>query len=140
LNVAGTPAAGDQFNVSADSHENQNVLNTLNTLKNALNTPTSDGATSLSITNAVASAIGNLDSASDQIDIVRGSIGARGNALEIQSTENSSLGLVNAATQSTIADTDMAEASVQLTLQQTMLQAAQLAFSRISQLSLFDKL
>ncbi|WP_264316421.1 MULTISPECIES: flagellar hook-associated protein 3 [Pseudomonas] len=140
LDISGTPATGDKFTVSADSHETQNVLNTINTLKNALNQSTSESGVSLAITNAVASAIGNLDSASAQIDIVRGSIGARGNALDIQSTENSSLGLVNASTQSSIADTDMAAASVQLTLQQTMLQAAQLAFSRISQLSLFDKI
>ena len=140
FDVSGTPAAGDQFNVSANSHQSQNVLNTLAQLKAALNTPTTDSASSLAVTNAVAAAIGNLDSAATQIDITRGSIGARGNALEIQSGENSSLSLANASTQSSIADTDVAEASVQLTLQQTMLQAAQLAFSRISQLSLFDKL
>ncbi|WP_158154693.1 flagellar hook-associated protein 3 [Pseudomonas sp.] len=141
FNVTGTPASGDQFSVTADAHQTQNVLNTISQLRSVLSTPISgDSAGALRVQNAVAAATGNLDSASNQIDITRGSIGARGNALDIQSAEISSLTLANTATQSSIGDTDTAEASVKLTLQQTMLEASQLAFSRISQLSLFDKI
>ena len=116
------------------------MLNTISGLRQALQVPITDAQSSLDLKNAIASALGNLDQASQQIDITRGSIGARGNALDIQQTENSSLTLANKATISSIADTDYATASIQLTLQQTMLQAAQLSFAKISQLSLFDKI
>ncbi|MCT8166362.1 MULTISPECIES: flagellar hook-associated protein 3 [unclassified Pseudomonas] len=138
--ISGTPAAGDQFSVGASSHQTQNVLNTISGLRQALQVPITDAQSSLDLKNAIASALGNLDQASQQIDITRGSIGARGNALDIQLTENSSMTLANQSTISSIADTDYATASIQLTLQQTMLQAAQLSFAKISQLSLFDKI
>jgi len=141
FDLSSRPSSGDQFSVTADAHQTQNVLNTLSTLRQALATPISgDSAGALKVQDAVASAIGNLDSASNRIDLTRGAIGARENALDIQTAENSSLKLANTATQSSIGDTDTAEASVKLTLQQTMLEASQLAFSRISQLSLFNKL
>jgi flagellar hook-associated protein 3 FlgL len=138
--VSGTPAAGDQFAVSANSHKTQNVLDTLHNLKTALSTPVTDVASKLDLKNAVNAAINNLASASIKIDTTRGAIGARGNALDIQQAENSSIALANKSTQSAIADTDMATASVTLNLQQTMLQASQLAFAKISQLSLFNKI
>ena len=68
------------------------------------------------------------------------SIGARLNTIDILTTENESLSITNASTQSSIRDTDMAEATAKLLLQQTMLEAAQLAFVRISQLTLFNQL
>ena len=88
----------------------------------------------------VATSIGNLGNASAQIDQVRGSIGARQSAMDIQSTENTSLGLANTSTMSSLANVDMGQAAIDLTLQQTMLQASQLAFVKISQLSLFSKM
>jgi flagellar hook-associated protein 3 FlgL len=138
--VSGTPAAGDQFSVSANSHKTQNVLDTLHNLKTALSAPVTDAASKLDLKNSVNAAVNNLSSASIKIDTTRGAIGARGNALDIQQAENSSIALANKSTQSAIADTDMATASVTLNLQQTMLQASQLAFAKISQLSLFNKI
>ena len=74
------------------------------------------------------------------MDATRSSIGARLNTIDILTTENESLSITNASTQSSIRDTDMAEATAKLLLQQTMLEAAQLAFVRISQLTLFNQL
>lgn len=140
FDVSGTPAAGDQFSVASNTNKTQNVLQTLANLRTALSTPVTDTASSVAVKNAVASAIGNIDSGMQQIDATRGLIGARGNAIDVQQQENSSLSLANDATQSAIGDTDLASATAQLTLQQTMLQASQLAFAKISQLSLFDKI
>ncbi|WP_263261024.1 flagellar hook-associated protein 3 [Pseudomonas sp. RIT-PI-S] len=141
FNVSGTPATNDQFTVSANTHSTQNVLDTLNQLQVALNTPTAnDPAAQLKLRNSLESAVGNLQSATNRVDVTRGSIGARGNALDIQTTEIESLQMANSTTQSQIGDTDLAKATTQLTLQQTMLQAAQLSFAKISQLNLFDRL
>ncbi|MBD1550664.1 flagellar hook-associated protein 3 [Pseudomonas typographi] len=140
FDISGTPEAGDQFSVSSNTNKSQNVLQTLADLRTALNTPVTDTESSTNVKNAVASAIGNIDSAMQQIDTTRGSIGARENAIDVQSSENSSLSLANDSTQSAIGDTDLASATAQLTLQQTMLEASQLAFAKISALSLFDKI
>lgn len=134
------PGANDQFSVKADTHKTQNVLDTLSQLRAALDAPVTDGATSEKLKNAVGSAIANLASARERVDVTRGSIGARGNSLDIQRQENTSLDLANKSTQSAIGNTDMSTAAITLTLQQAMLEASQLAFARISQLSLFNKL
>ncbi|MBD8623229.1 flagellar hook-associated protein 3 [Pseudomonas sp. CFBP 13727] len=138
--VSGQAGAGDSFSVNANSHKTQNVLDTLHQLKSALEIPVTDARSALALKNATDSALGNLASANENIDISRGQIGARLNSLAIQNDENVSLALANKSTQSAISDTDFATASVTLSLQQTMLQASQLAFAKISQLSLFNKL
>lgn len=86
------------------------------------------------------SALGNIDSASNQIGAAVTSIGARGQSLDDQNTTNQSLIQANTTTQGSIRDSDPAEVMTRLTLQQTMLQASQLAFSKISQLGLFNKI
>lgn len=136
----GAPAQGDQFSINANTHRTQNPLDTLGQLRSVLEKPLDTPEAQAALKAATDSAISNLASARDRIDITRGSIGARANSLEIQAQENESLGLANKSTQSAIGDTDMATATIQLTLQQAMLEASQLAFARISQLSLFDKL
>ncbi|UVJ45416.1 flagellar hook-associated protein 3 [Pseudomonas sp. LS1212] len=141
FDISGAPASGDQYVVQVNSHKTRNVLDTLSNLRTALNTPvTGDRQAQLKLQNSLDEALGNITSASERVDVTRGSIGGRGNMLDIQKAENTSLALANKSTQSAIGDTDMATASIALTLQQTMLQASQLAFAKISQLSLFNKL
>lgn len=141
FDISGTPGAGDQFVVGASSHKSQSALDTLSQLRKALETPADgDVAAGLKLKDSVNAAISNLSNASEQVDIVRGSIGARLNSIDIQTAENSSLSLANTSTQSSIADTDISTAAIDLAFQQAMLQASQLAFVKISQLSLFNKL
>ncbi|NBA95754.1 flagellar hook-associated protein 3 [Pseudomonas sp. R5(2019)] len=136
----GAPNANDQFSVTSSTHKTQNVLDTLSSLRKSLLVPVTDTATATDLKNAVASAISNLGSARERIDLARGEIGAAQNSMQIQQDENTSLSLANKSTQSAIGNTDMSTAAITLTLQQTMLQASQLAFAKISQLSLFNKL
>ncbi|RON20349.1 flagellar hook-associated protein 3 [Pseudomonas brassicacearum] len=139
--LAGTPGAGDQFSVAVNTHETQNILETVNQLKTALNTPFNNNPIAIQkFQAALASGIGNLASGSDQLSSSLSSVGGRGNALDTQSATNQSLVLANTQTQSAIRDSDPAEVMTRLTLQQTMLQASQLAFSKIAQLGLFNKI
>ncbi|MNL53090.1 flagellar hook-associated protein FlgL [compost metagenome] len=110
-------------------------------LRQALETP-SDGnvQAQIKLKDTINASIGNLSNASERVDNVRGSIGARLNAIDIQSAENVSQGLSNTSTQAAIGDTDVATASIELAFQQSLLQASQLAFVKIAQLSLFNKL
>lgn len=141
FDISGTPQSGDQFAVSASTQKTQNVLDTLSQLRQTLELP-ADGnpAAMVKLKDALDSSVSNLANARTQIDTVRGSIGARQAALDIQTDENSSIGVANASTMSDLGNIDTAQAAINLTLQQTMLQASQLAFVKISQLSLFNKM
>ncbi|MGF0236708.1 flagellar hook-associated protein 3 [Rhodococcus sp. IEGM1300] len=132
--------AGDQFNLAVNTHETQNILDTVSQLKTALNTPTTGNAVATQKQQAAMTAgLGNLASGIDQVSAGLSSVGGRGSALDTQSDTNQALVLANTQTQSTIRDSDPAEVMTRLTLQQTMLQASQLAFSKIAQLGLFNK-
>ncbi|SDO34168.1 flagellar hook-associated protein 3 FlgL [Pseudomonas arsenicoxydans] len=137
----GAPAANDQFAVQSNDHQTQNVLDTLGKMISAMSAPV-DGNTNAKqqFQAAMDSGLANLESASNQLGSAITSIGARGQSLDDQSTTNQSLGLANTSTQSSIRDSDPAEVMTRLTLQQTMLQAAQLAFSKITSLGLFNKI
>ena len=141
VTTAPAPADGDQFTIGATSNKNENVLDTLSHLRRTLEAP-SDGnpAAQKELKDVVARSIGNLANAYGQVDQVRGSIGARLNGLDIQTQENTSLSLANATTMNALGNVDFADAAINLSLQQTMLQASQLAFVKISQLSLFNKM
>ena len=137
----GAVKSGDQFVIGANNHQTQSALDTISQLRQALAMP-SDGdlVAQQKQKNAINSAIGNLQNASAGIDNARGSIGARLKTIDIQANENISLGLANDSTTSAIGNTDMASASIQLAFQKAMLEASQLAFVKISQLTLFNKL
>lgn len=137
--VSSEAAAGDQFSVTSSSHETQSILDTIANLRTALSTSTEgDTQAQLNVSDAVASALMNLDYGMAQVDKTVSAIGARMNTIDTLTTENESLSLVNSTTQSSIRDTDMAAAASKLILQQTMLEAAQAAFAKVSALSLFD--
>jgi flagellar hook-associated protein 3 FlgL len=141
FDVGGTAQAGDRLSVSPKSQNTQGILDTLSNLSKALKAPVSgDNAAKFKLNESLNAAVGNIDSALGQVLSTQASIGARLNTIETLSVENESLNMTNKSTQSDIRDTDMAEASSKLILQQTMLEAAQASFARVSQLSLFDKL
>ncbi|MHC8368022.1 flagellar hook-associated protein 3 [Pseudomonas sp. ZT5P21] len=132
--------AGDQFSIAVNTHQTQNVLDTVSQLKTALSTPTNNDPVAIQKLNAaIGSGIGNLSSGIDQLTSGLSSVGGRGASLTTQTDINQSLVLANTQTQGAIRDSDPAEVMTRLTLQQTMLQASQLAFSKIAQLGLFNK-
>jgi flagellar hook-associated protein 3 FlgL len=137
----GAPQAGDQFVVAVNNHQTQNVLDTISQLRTALESPVDgDPVASQRYSAALDSGISNLTSGSEQLASAVSSVGGRGSALDIQSEANDSFSLANKQTQSVIRDSDPAEVMTRLTMQQTMLQASQLAFSKIAQLGLFNKI
>ncbi|PHN64795.1 flagellar biosynthesis protein FlgL [Pseudomonas sp. ICMP 8385] len=141
FNITGAPGSGDQFAVGSNTHKTQNALDTLSQLRQALETPSDgDPIAQAKLTDVVNSAITNLKASQAQVDGVRGSIGARLNTLSIQETENTSMVLANKSTTAAIGDTDVATASIDLAFQKAMLEASQLAFVKISQLSLFSRM
>jgi flagellar hook-associated protein 3 FlgL len=141
FDISGTPQTGDQFAIGASTQKTQNALDTLSQLRQALEQPADGNPTAMiKLKDTLDASISNLANSRTQVDNVRGSLGARQNALDIQTAENTSVGLANTSTMSDLGNIDMGQAAINLTLQQTMLQASQLAFVKISQLSLFNKM
>ncbi|KPA88657.1 flagellar hook-associated protein 3 [Pseudomonas asplenii] len=138
---SGAASAGDQFMVQSNNHQTQNILDTLTSMISALNTPVDGNPAAQQKQLATMNAgISNIDSSFAQVSSARTTVGARGAALDNQAATNESLTLANTSSQQAIRDSDPAEVMTRLTLQQTMLQAAQLAFSKVSQLGLFNKI
>lgn len=139
--LSGTPAAGDQFVVQANTHQTQNILNTLTSVITALNTPADgDPAAMQKLNGALDSALGNLTSGTEQISTAISSGGARQTAATSQGVTNDSLQASNSTNQSAITASDPVDAIARLTMQKTMLQALQLVFTQVSQLNLFSKI
>jgi flagellar hook-associated protein 3 FlgL len=139
--VSGTPAAGDQFVVQANTHQTQNILNTLTSVIAALNTPADgDPVAMQKLNGSLDSALGNLTSGTEQISKAISSGGARQNAATDQGTTNDSQQASNSMNQSAITASDPVDAISRLTMQKTMLQALQMVFTQTSQLNLFSKI
>ncbi|SDJ24558.1 flagellar hook-associated protein 3 [Pseudomonas abietaniphila] len=141
FNFSGPRIAGDQFTAQGSTQQNQNILNTLSSVINALTTPVDgDVLGQQRLQASLSSAIGNLQSASEQIGTALGDIGARTDAATKQQVTNQTLLDNGKLESSSITASDPAEAITRLTLEQSMLQASQLVFTKISTLNLFSQL
>jgi flagellar hook-associated protein 3 FlgL len=140
--VGGDPAAGDSFTIAPASTEN--IFKTLEDLAQSLeSTGTAAGTTASHrslLSTAVAAGLTQLDQALDHVIDTRAVVGARLATIE---DAESSRGLQNdelAASVSDLRDLDYAEAISRMNQQLLGLQAAQSAYTRIAQLSLFNYL
>ena len=88
----------------------------------------------------IGAAIANLDQALDRIVGVRAEVGARLSAIDQAASTREDEALDLQSLLSDLRDVDYAQAISQLNQQYAGLQAAQAAYTRISQLSLFDYL
>jgi flagellar hook-associated protein 3 FlgL len=82
----------------------------------------------------------DIDSSMDRINTTEASVGARLNALDSQENLNADYILDHRKTASAVGDLDYAEALSKFNLQQIALQAAQQAFVKVQDLSLFKYL
>ncbi|EPJ86275.1 flagellar hook-associated protein FlgL [Pseudomonas sp. CFII64] len=139
--VSGNPAVGDTFVVKGGTQQTQNILNTLSSVITALNTP-ADGnpVASQKLRASLDSALGNITSGKEQVSKAISAGGARQASADSQGVTNGLLQGNNTVEQGKIVDSDPVDAIGRLTMQQTMLTASQLVFTRVSQLNLFSKL
>ncbi|MGM0952458.1 MAG: flagellar hook-associated protein FlgL [Pseudomonadota bacterium] len=88
----------------------------------------------------IADSLANLDSAQDSIILKQTELGGRLNAVESTTAFLEDSGLYTKEIRSQLQDVDYAEAISNLSFQSFVLQAAQQSFSKVSQMSLFDRL
>lgn len=137
VQVSGTPAAGDNFAVSAS--KNQSLFDTLqNIISAAVAPPGAAGSGNALLSNRLGESLAALDQAIDNTLRVRATVGAQ--LLEIDSlgSAGSAKNLHYEKRLSELQDVDYAEAISRLSKQQMQLEAAQRSFTRITGLSLFN--
>jgi len=132
VTIQGTPAAGDSFTVAPSS--NQSMFTTIANLVTALNAP----VVGASLTNSLNAGLTNISNALDNVLKTQTNVGLRINEINaLQSTGTSST-LQLQQTLSTLQDTNVTAAASNLTMQQTILQAAQKSFTMVAHLSMFS--
>ncbi|MFM9827189.1 MAG: flagellar hook-associated protein FlgL [Sphingomonas sp.] len=94
--------------------------------------------TNTNVNAAAGATIDGLKSGLDQINGLRGSVGARGARLDLETNRLQDTGIAREADRSGLEDTDLTAAIANLQKASTILQATQASFTRLSQLSLFD--
>lgn len=134
INLTGAPAAGDSFSVTPSS--SQDVFSTVAGLITAFETPGGGAA----MNNAVNAQLQNLDQAAGSFLSTRTQIGARMNTLDAQTSLGADMKLQFDTTLSDLQDLDYASAASKFSQQQSALDAAQQAYVKMQNLSLFNYL
>jgi flagellar hook-associated protein 3 FlgL len=136
--VDGTPAAGDSFSVNQSSSEN--VFTTIDSLISSLNAAQDSPAAQAQFQNQVSKALQQFDQVETNFSNVRTSVGTRSAMLDaVESTREDSAVQITDSIKD-VAGADITEATVNLAQQTVALQAAQQAYVKIAQLSLFNYL
>ncbi len=136
FSVSGEPASGDTFSLAPSTA--QSVFTTLQNLINTLQAPAAGAANGARLTNGLGVAHANIDNALDHILSVRASVGSRLKELDLLDSNGSLADLQYSEHLSELQDLDYAKAISSLMQQQTILDAAQQSFVKISNLSLFN--
>ncbi|MNO91102.1 Flagellar hook-associated protein 3 [compost metagenome] len=141
MQIDGEVKAGDDFSIRRDpANEKRGLLDSVADLRKALSAIPNDQSGNYTVRDATAIALSNLDAANNQVLKVRGQIGARLNTIESTETFIDDVTLVNTGVISDLQDLDYAEALSRLSLQSTVLQAAQQSYVKVRGLSLFNYL
>jgi flagellar hook-associated protein 3 FlgL len=136
--VSGVPAAGDSFAINQSGAED--VFTSLQKLVTALNKPSGAAATKAQLSTLLGGSLQQLDQVTDHMLGVRSQVGARLSTLDDATSSRDALSVELQSSISDLRDLDYAEALTKMNQQIVGLQAAQLSYSKISQLSLFNYL
>jgi flagellar hook-associated protein 3 FlgL len=139
VQIDGVPQNGDDYAINRKpDEEKRSLLNTVSDLRKALQGSGDSAEDNRVIRDSAAIALSNLDAVYSKVDAARGSVGARLNTLDSTGDFIADVTLVNKSVQSDLEDLDYADAISRLSLQQTVLTAAQQSFAKIANLSLFN--
>ena len=134
--INGQPEAGDEFLVEPSRY--QSMFATIDNIIATLDTAVSDDITQAVLSNEINTSIQEIDLAIANVSDVRTQVGTRLTAIESQVDSNGAAALLAQQTISELEDLDYAEALSRLTLQSSVLEAAQQSFVITQRLSLFQ--
>ena len=138
VTISGAPVAGDTFSITPSTE--QNIFTTLRSTIDMLTEGIGSavGTTSTDYANKLAANLSSIDKAMENILNVHTSVGTRLNDLDSLANSGADLQLQYDSSLSSLQDLDYAKAISEMAQKQMQLEAAQLSFKQISQLSLFN--
>ncbi|MCW8883772.1 MAG: flagellar hook-associated protein FlgL [Motiliproteus sp.] len=138
-------ADGDTLDLRASAdvtlraeEDRHSLLQTAEDLINLLETPVTDTASRIALSEGLATALEELSLAKEGNLKVRTAVGARINTLDDLTAVNADFKLFTETTLSLLEDVDLTEAISEFQLQEITLQAAQATFARVQNLNLFN--
>lgn len=138
VTVSGTPALNDSFAVNQST--NEDAFTTVQKIVTALNGPGGSATGNAQLSTLLGNSLQQLDQVTDHMLNVRSQVGARLSTLDNADSSRDALGVDLKTSLGELRDLDYATALTQMNQQLVGLQAAQLSYSKISQLSLFNYL
>jgi flagellar hook-associated protein 3 FlgL len=138
VKITGTPAANDSFSVTPAAAVDLFAM--VEDVAQALTLGTSTPSDAAQFQSRIGATLSNLDRALDRIVSVRAEVGSRLSAIELAEGTREEEAIDLQSLLSDLRDVDYAEAITRLNQQYAGLQAAQAAYTRIAQMSLFDYL
>ena len=136
VTVSGTPAANDAFTITPA--QGVDLFAIVEDVAASLQLGTGTPQDSAVFKSRIGATLANLDKALDRIVTVRAEVGSRLSAIDQAEASREDEAIDLQALLSDLRDVDYAEAISKLNQEYAGLQAAQAAYTRIAQLSLFD--
>ncbi|MBM0108311.1 flagellar hook-associated protein FlgL [Steroidobacter sp. S1-65] len=138
VTITGAPAAGDTFEVNRSRSES--IFDTIGEVVNILNTPAGDATANAKLTSTLRGSLQQLDQANDHFLSVRAQVGVRLATIDSVDASREATDIDLKSTLSDLRDLDYAQAIAQMNQQLVGLQAAQMSYTKIANLSLFNYL
>jgi flagellar hook-associated protein 3 FlgL len=136
--ISGDPADGDTFTINSSTNQSifATLRDTIDMLQSGIGS-VAGGNSSTEFSNRLAGNLQNIDQALENVSRIRATVGSHLNELDSLASTGEDLQLQYASSLSALQDLDYTKAITDLSKKQLQLEAAQLSFRQISQLSLF---
>ncbi|HEU4780090.1 MAG TPA: flagellar hook-associated protein FlgL [Steroidobacteraceae bacterium] len=138
VTITGTPAAGDSFSIAPAQRTDMFAM--LEELAVTLGSATTTPLDKATFQAQIGGSIANLDQSLQRASNIRAEVGSRLSAIDQAADSRGAESVDLQALLADLRDVDYAEAISRLNQEYTGLQAAQAAYTKIAQLSLFDYL
>ena len=138
VTVTGQPAVGDSFRV--EQSRSEDIFASIREVVSILRTPAGNATANAKLSSTLSGSVQQLDQATDHFLGVRAQIGVRLATLDSVDASREAMDIDLASSLSDLRDLDYAQALTQMNQQLVGLQAAQLSYTKISGLSLFNYL
>ncbi|ASL44184.1 Flagellar hook-associated protein 3 [Burkholderia sp. AD24] len=140
VSISGAPNSGDSFTVTPATQGSMDVFANLSQLITTLQTPLTPGAQTASFQSQLTTSMTQLENTMNNVQTAQATVGGRMNEVQALQTVTQTNTLQTASNLADLTQTDMVKTIGQYTLTQNALQAAQQAFAKIQNISLFQYL
>ncbi|WCM19687.1 flagellar hook-associated protein FlgL [Paraburkholderia bryophila] len=140
VSISGAPNSGDSFTVTPATQGSMDVFANLSQLITTLQTPLTPGSQTASFQSQLTTSMTQLENTMNNVQTAQATVGGRMNEVQALQTVTQTNTLQTASNLADLTQTDMVKTIGQYTLTQNALQAAQQAFAKIQNISLFQYL